>query len=135
EKQQIEEELRMARTIQQSLLPAQFPNEVWLRACGSSIASRAVGGDYFDVVQVNPNCWSAVVADVSGKGVASALLASLLQGALAAATDRPELLGQRVEGLNRFLLDRTAGGKGAPFFFWLLDRPRGASDANSQAWL
>jgi phosphoserine phosphatase RsbU/P len=121
-KQQIEEELRMARTIQQSLLPAQFPKEGWLRASGSSIASRAVGGDYFDVVEVNPDCWSAVVADVSGKGVGSALLASLLQGALAAATDRPELLGQRIERLSRFLLDRTAGEKYATLFNCLLSR-------------
>jgi len=121
-KQQIEEELRMARTIQQSLLPAQFPKEGWLRASGSSIASRAVGGDYFDVAEVNPDCWSAVVADVSGKGVGSALLASLLQGALAAASDRPELLGQRIERLNRFLLDRTAGEKYATLFNCLLDR-------------
>jgi len=120
-KQQIEEELRIARTIQQSLLPAQFPAEGWLRASGSSVASRAVGGDYFDVVAVNPNCWSAVVADVSGKGVGSALLASLLQGALAAATDRPELMGQRIERLNRFLLDRTAGEKYATLFNCLLD--------------
>jgi len=39
-----------------------------------------VGGDYYDVTPVHANCWSVVVADVSGKGVSSALLASLLQG-------------------------------------------------------
>jgi sigma-B regulation protein RsbU (phosphoserine phosphatase) len=121
-KHQMEEELRLARSIQQSLLPGKLPTEGWLRACGSSVASHEVGGDYFDVTPVNPNCWSAVVADVSGKGVSSALLASLLQGALIAASDLPVALGHRLERLNRFLIDRTGGEKYATVFYCLLDR-------------
>ncbi|HLH19422.1 MAG TPA: SpoIIE family protein phosphatase [Bryobacteraceae bacterium] len=119
-KQQMEEELRLARTIQQSLLPGRVPEGGWLRAAGSSVASRQVGGDYFDVTNVAPHCWSAVVADVSGKGVASALLASLIQGALIAATDHPAALGHRTERLNRFLLDRTGGEKYATVFYCLI---------------
>jgi serine phosphatase RsbU (regulator of sigma subunit) len=121
-KRQLDEELRLARSIQQSLLPGRLPVEGWLRACGSSLASHEVGGDYFDVTAVNPDCWSAVVADVSGKGVGSALLASLLQGALITATDLPQALGHRIERLNRFLLDRTSGEKYATVFYCLLDR-------------
>jgi serine phosphatase RsbU (regulator of sigma subunit)/pSer/pThr/pTyr-binding forkhead associated (FHA) protein len=119
-KRQMDEELRLARTIQQSLLPGQLPQTGWLRACGSSVASREVGGDYFDVAQVTERCWSAVVADVSGKGVASALLASLIQGALIAATDHPPALGHRAEHLSRFLLDRTGGEKYATVFYCLI---------------
>jgi sigma-B regulation protein RsbU (phosphoserine phosphatase) len=121
-KQQLEEELRLARSIQQSLLPGKLPTEGWLRACGSSVASLEVGGDYFDATLVSPDCWSAVVADVSGKGVGSALLASLLQGALITATDHPAALGLRMERLNRFLIDRTGGEKYATVFYCLLDR-------------
>jgi serine phosphatase RsbU (regulator of sigma subunit)/pSer/pThr/pTyr-binding forkhead associated (FHA) protein len=119
-KQQMEEELRLARTIQQSLLPGQLPSEGWLQASGSSIASHEVGGDYYDVTRVTPHCWSAVLADVSGKGVASALLASLLQGALITATENPAAMGHRLERLNRFLLDRTGGEKYATAFYCLL---------------
>ncbi len=121
-KQQMEEELRLARTIQQSLLPGKLPFDGWLRAAGSSVASKLVGGDYFDVIRVNPHCWSVVVADVSGKGVGSALLASLLQGALITASEHPEALGRRLERLNSFLLDRTGGEKYATIFYALLDR-------------
>jgi sigma-B regulation protein RsbU (phosphoserine phosphatase) len=117
----MEEELNMARTIQQSLLPRLLPSEGWLRACGSSLASREVGGDYFDVTLVSPQCWSAVVADVSGKGVSSALLASLLQGALITSNESPAAIGVRIERLNRFLLERTGGGKYATVFYCLLD--------------
>ena len=119
-KQQMEEELGLARTIQQSLLPGKLPSEGWLRAAGSSVASHEVGGDYYDVTRVNPHCWSVVVVDVSGKGVSSALLASLLQGALITSTDSPEDLGRRVGRLNQFLLDRTGGEKYATLFYSLL---------------
>src|SRR5215467_6028536 len=122
DKQKIEEELSVARTIQQSLLPRHLPAEGWFRACGSSIASHEVGGDYFDVNGVGESCWAAVVADVSGKGVSSALLASLLQGAFLTATDSSELMVKRVSGLNRFLHERTDGGKYATIFYSLLDR-------------
>jgi phosphoserine phosphatase RsbU/P len=122
EKQKIEEELSVARAIQQSLLPRHLPSEGWFRACGSSIASHEVGGDYFDVSRVNESCWAAVVADVSGKGVSSALLASLLQGAFLTAADSSELMVKRVSGLNRFLYERTEGGKYATIFYSLLDR-------------
>ena len=57
-----------------------LPAAGWFRAAGASLPSTQVGGDYFDVRQISPNLWTAVVADVSGKGVSSALLASLLQG-------------------------------------------------------
>ncbi|HTS60888.1 MAG TPA: SpoIIE family protein phosphatase [Candidatus Acidoferrales bacterium] len=119
-KQQMEEELRLARTIQQSLLPRKMPHDGWLRAKGSSVASREVGGDYFDVTPVNEKSWSAVVADVSGKGVGSALLASLLQGALITATDHAPALSHRMERLNRFLLDRTGGEKYATVFYCVI---------------
>jgi phosphoserine phosphatase RsbU/P len=119
-KHQMEEELRLARTIQQSLLPGTLPSEGWLRASGSSLASHEVGGDYYDVTRVSSHCWSAVVADVSGKGVGSALLASLLQGALITVTEHADAMGHRMERLNRFLLDRTGGEKYATVFYCLL---------------
>jgi len=119
-KQRMEEELQLARTIQQSLLPGKLPAEGWMVASGGSLASREVGGDYYDVTAVDPRCWCVVVADVSGKGVGSALLASLLQGALITATGVPEGLVRRVIRLNQFLLDRTGGEKYATLFYSLL---------------
>ena len=119
-KHQMEEELHLARTIQQSLLPGSLPSDGWISAAGSSVASREVGGDYYDVTKVTAECWAVVVADVSGKGVSSALLASLLQGALITATDHPEAMVSRVERLNRFLLSRTGGEKYATLLYGLL---------------
>lgn len=122
QKEKIEEELQVARTIQQGLLPRELPSDGWFRACGSSIASHEVGGDYFDVMAITESCWAAVVADVSGKGVSSALLASLLQGAFLTASDKPDEMAPLIQRINRFLHERTEGGKYATLFYCLLER-------------
>jgi serine phosphatase RsbU (regulator of sigma subunit) len=120
-KQRMDEELGLARSIQQSLLPRSLPSEGWMRAAGSSAPSREVGGDYFDLARVDDRCWSAVVADVSGKGTGSALLASLLQGALITDASDSAGLARRMKRLNQFLLDRTGGEKYATIFYCLVE--------------
>ena len=120
-KQKIEEELNVARAIQQSLLPRSLPGHGWFRASGSSVASHQVGGDYFDVVPVDETCWAGVVADVSGKGVSSALLASLLQGALLTVSASTELLESRIHRINRYLNERTQGEKYATIFYGMME--------------
>jgi phosphoserine phosphatase RsbU/P len=119
-KRRIEEELDVARRIQQSLTPRSLPQEGWFVGCGSSESSHQVGGDYYDVVAIGPDTWSLVVADVSGKGVSSALLASFLQGAFlsaSCATDIPEVFAR----VNAFLHDRAETGKYATMFYSKLD--------------
>src|SRR5712691_789449 len=105
----IEDELKIARAIQQGLLPASLPSSGWFRAAGSSAASTQVGGDYFDVRRMSPDVWAPVVADVSGKGVSSALLASLLQGTFLMATGDHQHIEPAMSRLNGFLLERTRG--------------------------
>src|SRR5436189_274524 len=68
------------------------------------------------------SCWSAVVADVSGKGVSSALLASLLQGAFLTVSENPELMSRKLDRISQFLNERTEGGKYATIFYCLLHR-------------
>jgi sigma-B regulation protein RsbU (phosphoserine phosphatase) len=120
-KLRMEDELRIAREIQQGLLPVSLPETGWFRAAGSSWPSTQVGGDYFDVRQVAPDRWAAVVADVSGKGVSSALLASLLQGAFTMASGARTDIEPMMQQLNHFLLDRTRGEKYATIFYCTMD--------------
>ena len=122
EKQRLEQELDIARIIQQDLLPNQLPSEGWFRAAGSSIPSRMVGGDYFDVREVSPDRYAAVIADVSGKGVSSALLAALLQGAFLLASEGASQLEQVMAHINHFLNERTKGEKYATVFYCTIDR-------------
>ncbi len=116
----LDEELAIARGIQQSLLPNNLPETGWLRAAGCSMPSRQVGGDYYDIFRVDPNCWAAVVADVSGKGVSSALVASLLQGAFLAVDRNPDSLRHTLQRINAFFCERTENEKHATVFCSLL---------------
>lgn len=116
--QKLEEEMEIARSIQKSLLPPSLPSTGWFQAAGSSQPASRVGGDYFDVHTAEHGSWSIVVADVSGKGASSALMAALLQGAFMAAgtVTIPKLL----ERLNGFLLERMQGEKYATVFYAVL---------------
>ena len=118
----MEEELGIARQIQQGLLPDRLPTEGWFRAAGSSVASHQVGGDYFDVRRCAPDTWCAMVADVSGKGVSSALLASLLQGAFLFASEGTVQIDRVMTRINHFLIDRAKGEKYATAFYCTVDR-------------
>lgn len=116
-RQRMEEELKVARSIQESLLPRRLPDSGWFRAAGRSLPSHQVGGDYFEVASVAPDCWSVVMADVSGKGVSSALLAALLQGSLLAGPRDPDGSVRMMVRINRFLIERTEGEKYATLFY------------------
>ncbi len=121
-KQHLEEELNIARTIQTGLLPSELPTEGWFRAVGSSIASRQVGGDYFDVRRVSPDMYACVIADVSGKGVSAALLAALLQGAFVFASEGALQIDDVMSRVNRFLIERARGEKYATVVYCTIDR-------------
>jgi phosphoserine phosphatase RsbU/P len=115
-KQKMEEELKLARQIQQSLYPRRLPSTGWFLAAGSSTSSLQVGGDYFDVLRVSDECWAVTVADVSGKGVSSALVACYLQGALSAASYSAKTIAQSMGMINQFLGDRAEAEKYATVF-------------------
>ncbi len=129
-RQRIEEELNVARRIQQSLLPATLPDAGWFRVCGSSEASHEVGGDYFDVSQKSPDAWAVVVADVAGKGVSSALMASFLQGAFLSASGS-EPIPAVMARINAFLCERAEFGKYATMFYATIDRNGQLTYANA----
>lgn len=121
-KQRLEEELRIARGIQQGLLPRTLPTTGWFTVAGASISSQQVGGDYYDVAQTSPGVWALVVADVSGKGVSSALLAALLQGAFLTGAGTAEAIQGMLAHINQYLYERTEGEKYATVFYCAVHR-------------
>ena len=122
EKRRLEEELDVARAIQQDLLPSGLPSEGWFRAAGSSITSHQVGGDYFDVRPIGADTFACAIADVSGKGVSAALLAALLQGAFLFASEAGPEIGDLLSRMNRFLNERAKGEKYATLFYCTVTR-------------
>ena len=116
ERQRIERELTIARDIQQALLPRGFRDSPHLSISGMNSPCQAVGGDYFDVFQLDERRTAFLIADVSGKGLGAALLTTMLQGALSSLTigvDPARLF----ENINRFLCEHAEVGKYATLFF------------------
>lgn len=119
ERQRMEEQIDIARGIQQALLPRNFPDHPHLAVAGCNYPCLAVGGDYFDVFPLDNNRTAFLIADVSGKGLGAALLTTMLQGALSAmtlGTDPARVFSH----VNRFLCDHAEVGRYATMFFGIL---------------
>jgi sigma-B regulation protein RsbU (phosphoserine phosphatase) len=80
EKQRLEEELRIARQIQMSLLPQGVVTLPGLRVSALCLPAAEVGGDYYDLLPLSPTRMGVLVADVSGKGTSAALYMAELKG-------------------------------------------------------
>jgi phosphoserine phosphatase RsbU/P len=120
ERQRMEEQINIARDIQQALLPRNFPDHPHLAVAGVNYPCLSVGGDYFDVFPLDNNRTAFLIADVSGKGLGAALLTTMLQGALSAmtlGTDPARVFNH----VNRFLCDHAEVGRYATMFFGILD--------------
>ncbi len=94
-------ELEIAAEIQQSLLPKSFPNNPTSRVFGASRAALKVGGDYFDALPIGSRGVLVSIADVMGKGMPAALLATILRTSIRARLDLAENPGMLLTEVNR----------------------------------
>lgn len=121
QRQRLEQELSIAREIQQALLPCGFRDVPHLTVSGINSSCLAVGGDYFDVFPLSDDRTAFLIADVSGTGLGAALLTTMLQGALSGmklGADPAQVFNH----INRFLCEHSEVGRYATMFFGVLDR-------------
>jgi sigma-B regulation protein RsbU (phosphoserine phosphatase) len=124
QRQKFEEELSVARSIQQRLLPSRVPNLAGFELARLNIASAQVSGDYYDFVEMDARC-GMVIADVSGKGLPASLLASNLQASIRAlATFRSEP-AEIFSAVNKTLYESTDPERFATAFLACLDPVNG----------
>ena len=120
ERQRLEQEINIARDIQQALLPRSFKEFPQLDVTGCNFPCLSVGGDYFDVFAMGDGRTAFLIADVSGKGLGAALLTTMLQGALSGMTLGTDP-ARTFNHVNRFLCDHAEVGRYATMFFGILD--------------
>ncbi len=126
ERLRYQEELAIARSIQEELLPGNIPEMKGFDIAGISVQSSQVGGDYYDVIELPDDLCGIAIADVSGKGTAAALLMAALQSALhAVAPGMGADAGGVVERLNRLISNRMPDDKFITFFYGVLDPGKG----------
>ena len=121
ERQRMEQEIGIARDIQQALLPRGFRDFPYLGVTGINLPCLTVGGDYFDVFPMSKDRTAFIIADVSGKGLGAALLTTMLQGALSGMRIgiEPALV---VDHINHFLCEHVELARYATMFFGVLDQ-------------
>lgn len=119
--QRIRTELELARQIQQNLLKA--PPKQWkhYRLAARSEPCYEVGGDFFDFLHVSENALWVIIADVSGKGISSALVMSTLQATLHALLVGVHSFEKMLEKLNGMVQEFTGGAHYVTMFLALLD--------------
>jgi len=121
EKQRLVNELELARTIQQSLLPRDFSCTHFLDAAGISEPCYEIGGDFFDLIPINTDLCMLVIADVSGKGPPAALQAAMIQGIVHAISRNSPELSSLMGTLNGCILERSVADHFATAFAATLD--------------
>src|SRR5216684_4085981 len=120
ERQRLEQEIGIARDIQQALLPKNLREYPHLAVSGVNFPCLSVGGDYYDVFPLDDRRTAFLLADVSGKGLGAALLTTMLQGALSGMTLGTDP-ARTFNHVNRFLCDHAEVGRYATMFFGILE--------------
>ncbi len=113
---QIHKELELAQSMQQMLFPQNLPNNEILQVAAKYLPHQSVGGDYYDFIPLNNHEFIFCMADVSGKGVAAALLMSNIQATLHSLINYTHNLKDIVIELNRRVLDNTKAEKFVSLF-------------------
>src|SRR5437667_2042059 len=121
EREKMSREVHEARAIQQALLPRSSPYVPGFAISGLSIPAGAVGGDWYDFIALDDGRWGLVLADVSGKGTAAALLMSSTRGMLRSLAEARCSPGEVLTHLNRLLVEDIPSGKFVTMVYAVLD--------------
>ena len=117
----LQNELGVANTIQQSILPTQFPDDPDYQIDGHMIPARGVGGDFFDVMRLDRGRVGLAVADVSDKGVPAALFMMLTRTLLKGAAIGGAGPGGVLKEVNRLLHEDNDTAMFVTVFYAIFD--------------
>jgi sigma-B regulation protein RsbU (phosphoserine phosphatase) len=122
QRRKLEQELALAEETQRSLLPQSLPNLEGFRIRAFSKPTRYVGGDFYDFILKDDGVFTAVLADVSGKGVAASLLSSMTLGCLEMQLRSGLNEAAALTRVNKFLCERWSSSRFVTMFLVTLDR-------------
>ena len=121
EKQRIEKELSVAKTIQKGLLPSDIPDVEGYEIAAINESSQQVGGDYYDVIALSEHEFVLAIGDVSGKGIPASLLMANVQAALRTIAPLRLPLPEATARINALIHNNTGIDKFITFFWGILD--------------
>lgn len=121
EKKRLEEQLRIAREVQLSLLPAAAPQVDGFDIAGLNVPSEDIGGDYYDFITIVPGHLGIVIADVAGKGIPASLIMSAFRAFLRAEIRNNYSIRTIFAKVNNLLCESLAGYQFVTAFYGVLD--------------
>jgi sigma-B regulation protein RsbU (phosphoserine phosphatase) len=125
EREKMSREAQEARSIQQALLPKSSPFIPGFAVTGLSIPAGAIGGDWYDFIDLKDGRWGLVLADVSGKGTAAALLMSATRAMLRSLAENSCTPSEVLTKLNKLLVEDFPSGRFVTMVYAVLDPARG----------
>ncbi len=117
EKQKLEEELDLAREIQQNLLPSSIPEFENYEIDAVNMSSKQVGGDYYDIIPLKDNRFCVAIADVSGKGAPASLMMANIQAFLQVICRQDVDIVESTGVMNDLIYANTTDGRFITFFW------------------
>jgi predicted permease len=122
EQEKLRRDLALAAEVQRRLLPPQPPQSQAITLTAFTMPARSVGGDYYDFLDLGGERIGVAIADVSGKGVAAALVMSVVQASLRVISqDKSLRVSELAARMNGFLHQSTGANKYATFFYAQVD--------------
>src|ERR671914_2400793 len=125
ERERIEQELRVARLIQQTLLPKTLPELPGYDVAAYYQPAREVGGDFYDFLDLEDGRLGLVVGDVTDKGVPAALVMATTRTMLRAAAQRLDTPGEVLKRVNDVLVQEIPPNMFVTCLYAILDRESG----------
>lgn len=122
EKHRMEDELLIAREIQKRLLPAEPPKFPEYDVSAINISSKQVGGDYYDIINLDDDKFIIAIADVSGKGTPASLLMANLQAMIRALVPLKLPLSELTKRVNDLICESTGNDRFITFFWASVDK-------------
>jgi sigma-B regulation protein RsbU (phosphoserine phosphatase) len=121
EQEKLQRELDIAHQIQKSILPQQVPQRKGFDFGALMMPAHAVGGDFYDFIQLKENRLGIVVGDVLDKGVPAALFMGLTYSLLRAEAQRSNSPAKVLQSVNHHLLDMDVSQMFVTIFYGILD--------------
>jgi sigma-B regulation protein RsbU (phosphoserine phosphatase) len=121
QRKRMSREAEEARSIQQALLPRSSPLIPGFAVSGLSIMAGSVGGDWYDFIPLRNGRWGLVLADVSGKGTAAALLMSATRGMLRSLAQTASGPAEVLTRLNNMMIEDFPSGRFVTMVYAELD--------------
>ncbi|MDP2209660.1 MAG: PP2C family protein-serine/threonine phosphatase [Bacteroidota bacterium] len=122
EKQKIEDDLLIAREIQRGMLPKILPKYAGYDLDAANISSKHVGGDYYDVINLDDDNFIIAIADVSGKGTPASLLMANLQAMIRALVPLKLSLSELTKRVNDLICESTGNDRFITLFLASVDK-------------